>query len=210
MNVNTQSTAHDNLAPERLRESATLLFAEQGYAGTSMQMLMDHSGVNKALVYYYFDNKEGLLADILRDFFAELAPVFGELLNGQAPLAQRAAHFVTRYSEVLGANPLLPRIVQRELATQGPGLTMIKNNLAPLVSQAQNFAGRDFSAESNADEYAPLDLMLTLYSAIVGYFIHGPLLSEILDVDLFDPKRLQARQHHLLQLTEQLITSNSQ
>ena len=53
-------------ARERLLENATELFAEKGYAGTSVREIVEKAGVSKPVLYYYFKSKEGLFYAILQ------------------------------------------------------------------------------------------------------------------------------------------------
>ncbi|MBN2125321.1 MAG: helix-turn-helix transcriptional regulator, partial [Deltaproteobacteria bacterium] len=41
------------------------LFAEKGYASTAVREIVAHAGVTKPVLYYYFQNKEGLFRAIL-------------------------------------------------------------------------------------------------------------------------------------------------
>ena len=51
-------------------EAGIDLFAEKGYAGTSVREIVERAGVTKPVLYYYFTNKEGLFRAIL-DWTAE-------------------------------------------------------------------------------------------------------------------------------------------
>jgi AcrR family transcriptional regulator len=56
-------------------ESATALFAQKGYAGTSMSDLAGHLGIAKGTIYHHFENKEALfhsLVDSLADDMEQL------------------------------------------------------------------------------------------------------------------------------------------
>jgi AcrR family transcriptional regulator len=46
---------------EQLIEAALRLFADQGYAQTSLQQLVETAGLTKGAFYYYFSNKEEIL-----------------------------------------------------------------------------------------------------------------------------------------------------
>ena len=46
---------------ERLLESALALFAERGYAGTSVKAIAERAGVSQGLLYVHFENKQDLL-----------------------------------------------------------------------------------------------------------------------------------------------------
>ncbi len=48
------------------------LFAERGYARTSMSEIASACGSSKALLYHYYENKERLLFDLLEDHFIKL------------------------------------------------------------------------------------------------------------------------------------------
>lgn len=50
---------------DRLLEAATTEFAVNGFEATSVQKVASAAGVSKAKVFYYFDNKEDLYAQVL-------------------------------------------------------------------------------------------------------------------------------------------------
>lgn len=62
-------------ARQRLLHSAMLLFAENGYANTSISQIAQHSGMAKGSVYHYFSGKEALLLEIF-DMLEEMAHQF--------------------------------------------------------------------------------------------------------------------------------------
>jgi AcrR family transcriptional regulator len=50
--------------PEKLMRVSVDLFAEYGYAQTSVQQIVDAAGVTKGALYHYFKSKDDLLFDI--------------------------------------------------------------------------------------------------------------------------------------------------
>lgn len=50
---------------ERILDTAERLFAEQGYAGTSLRTIIAEAGVNLSAVHYYFRSKEALLEAVI-------------------------------------------------------------------------------------------------------------------------------------------------
>lgn len=65
-----RARAGSQLSQERwqqILEVATRLFRQQGFAGTSMQIVSDEVGLLKGSLYYYVSSKEELLFEILRD-----------------------------------------------------------------------------------------------------------------------------------------------
>ncbi|NEB66371.1 helix-turn-helix transcriptional regulator, partial [Streptomyces fulvissimus] len=53
-----------------LLEAAALLFAEQGYAGTSVNDISARSGRTSGAVYFHYASKEGLALAVVKDRFA--------------------------------------------------------------------------------------------------------------------------------------------
>ena len=63
-NKNTLNYLEPNTR-EKVLETATDLFAEKGYAATSVREIVAKVGVSKPVLYYYFQSKEGLFYAIL-------------------------------------------------------------------------------------------------------------------------------------------------
>ena len=61
---NTDGSPEPNTR-ERLLETAIGMFADKGYAGTSVREIVEQAGVSKPVLYYYFQSKEGLFLAIL-------------------------------------------------------------------------------------------------------------------------------------------------
>jgi len=62
----TATASEDSRA--RLLEAAKDVFAEKGYAGARVQEIADRAGVNKQLINYYFGGKNGIYAELGRQW----------------------------------------------------------------------------------------------------------------------------------------------
>lgn len=69
MAVRTGSPA---AARQRLLDSAVELFAQQGFAGSSVRDLARHCGLSLAGLYHHFSSKEEILFEIQREAFEQL------------------------------------------------------------------------------------------------------------------------------------------
>jgi AcrR family transcriptional regulator len=54
-------------AKEKIINAAIKLFAEKGFDATSVDEIANLAGVNKAMIYYYFSSKYGLLSSLIRN-----------------------------------------------------------------------------------------------------------------------------------------------
>jgi AcrR family transcriptional regulator len=61
------STARRELVENELYEHATRLFAERGFAGTSLQDIADAMGITRPALYYYVQSKDELLAKLVTE-----------------------------------------------------------------------------------------------------------------------------------------------
>ncbi|MFJ6076560.1 ScbR family autoregulator-binding transcription factor [Streptomyces sp. NPDC093065] len=64
-----------------LLEAAACLFAEHGYAGTSVNDISARSGRTSGSIYFHYTNKEGIALAVVRDGFATwsgLAPCYAD------------------------------------------------------------------------------------------------------------------------------------
>jgi AcrR family transcriptional regulator len=55
------------LVERELMEKACILFAEKGYAGTSLTDIADAMGLTRGAIYYYFKNKKALLEALVQE-----------------------------------------------------------------------------------------------------------------------------------------------
>ena len=55
---------------------ARSLFAEHGFSGASTRLIAERTGCNVAMIGYYFGSKEGLLDQILDNYFLEIIKVY--------------------------------------------------------------------------------------------------------------------------------------
>jgi len=57
---------------QRLLAAATDLFARKGYAATTVREIVDSARVTKPVLYYYFQNKEGIYLELMRQTFSNV------------------------------------------------------------------------------------------------------------------------------------------
>ena len=61
----------------RVLQAAQELFAEKGFSGTSVDKIAKAAGVNKALIYYYFKDKNDIVVSLFRNILEEMEEKFG-------------------------------------------------------------------------------------------------------------------------------------
>ncbi len=102
--------------PAALLGAATKLFAEHGYAGTSIRMITRAAGANLAAVTYHFGTKRELYGAVLERAFQPLAEAVNAALTADAVPLERVDGFLRTLLEFLRANPAMPRLMLQEVA----------------------------------------------------------------------------------------------
>src|SRR6204780_5558631 len=100
-------------------KAAVAEFAEHGIAGARTDAIARAAHVNKALLYYYFKDKDSLYEAVLDHVFGGLrARVMPALESDLAP-RQKMLEYVGAYFDYIAANPRFPRVVQAESMRAG-------------------------------------------------------------------------------------------
>lgn len=101
----------------RIREAAKELFLEKGYDGTTMQAIADASSVNKALLHYYYQSKDGLFLLIFREELSALSNSLASIWKeGEKSLLERLEEWVDSQTLFIARAPRLPLFIISEMA----------------------------------------------------------------------------------------------
>src|SRR5690348_2508976 len=120
--------------PEKTRaailNAAVEEFAHEGVAGARTDEIARNAGVNKALLYYYFKDKEGLYAAVLEQIFAGLSAKVAEVLDREdlSP-REKLLLYVETHFDYMSSSPLFPRVVQREFMRTGRTTTALAGRI---------------------------------------------------------------------------------
>jgi AcrR family transcriptional regulator len=99
---------------EVIERAARELFAERGYAASSMDELARRSGVSAPVLYDHFDSKLDLHGRLLERTRDELLAMWREALAGDAPAEERIPHAIDAWARYVEANPYAARMFFRE------------------------------------------------------------------------------------------------
>ena len=97
-------------------DAAERLFAEQGFAATTVKQVGDAARVNPALLYYYFGDKERLYRAVIRRLIGGLVVEGMEQVLATLPPQEAVTRLVQFQVKFLSAHPNAPRLMAREFA----------------------------------------------------------------------------------------------
>lgn len=177
-------------------------FASEGIAGARTDAIARAARVNKALLYYYFKDKEALYGAALEEVFAELAHRLNEVLDTHLPPRQTMLQYAGTYFDYIASNPDYPRLVQQEMMRAGrrgsPHLKRIVDRyMLPLFRKLallfeEGKQRRDFR-DVALDQFMP-----SMIAVVVFYFASAPMLRLMLRDDPLSPERVAMRRAAVL------------
>src|SRR5690349_15771759 len=105
--------------PEQTRaailEAALKEFAAEGISGARTDAIARAAGVNKALLYYYFHDKDALYGSALDHVFRGLTVRLEQALTPELSPKEKIVAYVKAHFDYIAGNPIYPRMVQREM-----------------------------------------------------------------------------------------------
>ncbi|MEI8074158.1 MAG: TetR/AcrR family transcriptional regulator [Bacteroidota bacterium] len=105
----------DSTTEEKILIAARQVFIEKGLAGARMQDIADRAEINKAMLHYYFKNKDMLFEVIFRETAGKLFPHFEKLMESDLNFFDKIRSIVSSYIEMIIQNPYLPLFVMNEM-----------------------------------------------------------------------------------------------
>ncbi len=102
-------------ARERILRAAEALFAERGFDQSSVGEIAYRAGVNRALLYYYFRQKDDIYRQIMVEGMSLLKQVTSNVLEPGMTVREAVGVFIEAYLDMAKTHPGLVRIVYREI-----------------------------------------------------------------------------------------------
>ena len=168
----------DKGAEERIRAAARKVFMSKGMAGARMQDIADEAGINKALLHYYFRDKDKLFEVVFLEEAQKFFPKINGIFNSDAPLFKKIENFVNEYIDEMLENPYLPWFVMNEI-NRDPDQFMYKiwgkENLpkpGKFLEQIENEIKKGTIKRIN-----PVHLLMNLLAMTIFPFVAKPMLT---------------------------------
>src|SRR5216684_5338827 len=115
-------------------------FAEHGIAGARTDAIARQAGVNKALLYYYFKDKEKLYGAVLDNAFSGMKATVFRVLDSDLPPRKKIMTYVGTYFDFIASNQVYPKLMQREMMRAREGHSphiekLVKNYFQPIYAR---------------------------------------------------------------------------
>jgi AcrR family transcriptional regulator len=188
---------------EALLGSATALFAERGYDGTTVDAIAVRAHVNKAMINYHFHGKRGLYTAILKRDFGWALIRLTELESDPVHADVKLARFVAIFGELHQRRPGLSAMMLREAISGGRGLDpALFPDMGRIFGAVQSIVAQGI-AEGTFREVDPLFMHHTVIGCLAFFFAAKPLRDRMIEGGVVpmappDPQKFVAHVQDLL------------
>lgn len=190
-------------------------FAQEGVSGARMDKIADAAGVNKALLYYYFKDKESLYGALLDHVFAGLLEVTSAALDKPGTPRERFCAYVSAHFDYVADAPVYPRLLQFELMRSGragsPHIKrLVTNYLTPIVERLAKLLQEGI----DAGQFRKVDVrnfISSTVAVITNYFLNAPISRILLPTgDPLSPERVADRRAAVLDMVSAALFTDKQ
>lgn len=173
----------DDNTQEKILEAARAVFLEKGMDGARMQDIADRAGINKALLHYYFRNKEKLFETVFLEAASRFFPRMVNILTADTSLFEKITRFVHHYISMMAENPYIPQFVLNEVQKQPKTfLAKVFGNRRPPIEELAKQVKKEV-AQGIIKPIDPRQLMINMVSLCIFPFVAKPVVQWVLKMD---------------------------
>jgi TetR/AcrR family transcriptional regulator len=177
-------------------------FADHGIAGARTDAIAREAHVNKALLYYYFKDKDTLHGEVLESAFSGLKTAVFRVLESNLPPREKIMAYVGAYFDFIASNQVYPRLMQQEMMRAREGRSahldkLVKSYFQPIFARLAEVL-RQGIADGEFRNVDPAHFVPSMVAMIVFYFSSAPMMKKIVGFDPLAPERIAERRAAVL------------
>jgi TetR/AcrR family transcriptional regulator len=206
MPVRKASRSGSRGRPEESRQSilkaALAEFSSQGIAGARTDAIAEAAGVNKALLYYYFEDKEGLYRATLEQVYSGLFERQRMVLNTPGNAMDKLVKYALTHFDYIAENPPYSRLMQGEMMRAGTGKSphiqyLVDKYFRKLFEWLMTTM-QEGIRRGEVRQVDPMNTITSILGITVFYFVSTPVSRAIGRPDPFSPAALHDRRVALI------------
>lgn len=102
--------------------AAAELFSARGFDGVGVEDIAHAARLNKAMIYYHFEDKLALYREVVRDMLRAVGTRIAEIADRPASAPDRLASFIESFVQMADERPWFPPLFLREMSEGAPRL----------------------------------------------------------------------------------------
>ena len=169
---------------QKILEAAKEVFQHKGMTGARMQEIADKAGINKAMLHYYYRNKQRLFDAVFQLAFKSLAPKVVSIIQTDEHLFDMIKKFTNEYITFMSKNSFIPSFVICEL-NRNPEIlkNIISENIDASVQKKLQDHIKDLIEKKEIKPISLDQLFMDIISLCLFPILAKPLLATVLQKD---------------------------
>ncbi len=191
---------------EKILAAARKVFTTKGMNGARMQDIADEAGINKALLHYYFRDKDKLFETIFVVEAQRFFPKINMIFQSDTPLFEKIENFVSEYIDEMLEHPYLPWFVINEMNRDSEKFidkVWGKENLPKPVKLLEQIE-KEVKA-GRIKKINPVHLLMNMISMTMFPFVGRPMFA--LNLQLSDKQFIEIMEQRKKEVPKFIIDS---
>jgi TetR/AcrR family transcriptional regulator len=193
----------------RILAAAIRQFSEYGLAGARTEQIAEEAGVNKALIYYYFQSKEKLYVAAMESAFEEVRIDTEAILSAETSAGERLVQMTLNNFDRAYSHPSMRTLMQQEMVRLHQGeenqlAAMAQKFFRPLWCMIQKLL-EDGITSGELIPVDPQQIRYTSLGANVFYFLTAPLTKLAFGINPMEKSELEYRRKASVEYLGQAI-----
>jgi AcrR family transcriptional regulator len=178
---------NDTSTEEKIKAAAHAVFKRKGFAATRTRDIADESGLNLALLNYYFRSKEKLFDIVMKESIQQFFKGITGILNNTAlSLNEKVSLVAENYIDMLSDTPDLPLFILSEIKAN-PERLAVDLNAKEIIMRSHLF---EQLCEATGGRINPVHFIINIISLTVFPFVASPLFRIVGDLKPQDFNKL--------------------
>jgi AcrR family transcriptional regulator len=156
-------------------DAARKVFLEKGFDGSTMQQIANVSGINKALLHYYFRSKDRLFEAVFMEAFSKMVPNLFKIFTADIPFIEKIRALVNAYIIALQAYPQIPQFILHELHRNPGRIIDLMHSTGLEPEMVMNIIRMELK-RGNLVEIEPQQFMVNLLALCIFPFAARPMI----------------------------------
>src|SRR5580658_4146805 len=181
----------------RILEAALREFSENGLAGARTERIAEAAGVNKALLYYYFQGKEALYDAALEAVAQRIVTSSLAVMQTDCSAGERLVHFALNHFDRIHSQRTFQSLMQQEMIRLHRGE---KNAVTPLIEKVfrpmMSRLLQLFAEGKSSGELIQVDEWQIMYAALganVFFFLSAPVMGMLMEINPLERSAIEHR-----------------
>ncbi len=167
----------------KIMEAAMAEFLEKGFSGARMQNIADNAGMNKALLHYYYRNKESLFKQVFLDVLIDMFSMLTDIIETEIDFESKLNKLVKSYMNYLIEHRQFPLFLLNEIY-RNPEIVDQVLRESDVTETWDKFYNELCQSQKNGDviELNPAHIIVTIVSLVVFPVAASNVITRFADI----------------------------